>query len=203
MTMLIAGCSEKKEQQESEPVIVETMIVGRSSADGGQTYSGTIEEESGTVLSFAGIGTVQSIDVSEGQLVKRGQLIGVRVPTALRVTLPGRNTVSTALRVAVVSPFTVSTALRVAVAGRLAVSTALAVCLAARVAIFRAQKAPPGTSAGLYSKKSKGLGFAAYSSPAPPPCSGTTGVASPSSSPLPCLRPCWYCCSVLFMSCWI
>ena len=33
--------------------------------------------------------------------------------------------------------------------------------------------------------------------------SGSTGVTSPPSSPLPCLRPCWYCCSVLFMSCWM
>ena len=36
-------------------------------------------------------------------------------------------------------------------------------------------------------------------------CSGSTGVTSSPSSPpssfLPCLRPCWYCCSVLLRSC--
>ena len=130
------------------------------------------------------------------------------VSTALRVVVAARIFVSTALRVTVASPFTVSTALRVTVAARLAVSTALAVCLAARVVFFWAQKAPPGTSAGLYSKEFRRKGGRGYAS-------DSTGVTSPPSSPLtasstgcasaepkrvslcsrlapslPCLRPC-------------
>lgn len=80
----VCSCGEKKTTQTLQPVKVRTMVVGRSLAGNGQTYSGTIEEESGQALSFAGIGTVQSVNVSEGQYVQKGQLIGVIDATSAR-----------------------------------------------------------------------------------------------------------------------
>lgn len=80
----VCSCGEKKTTQTLQPVKVRTMVVGKSLAGNGQTYSGTIEEESGQALSFAGMGTVQSINVSEGQFVRKGQLIGIIDATSAR-----------------------------------------------------------------------------------------------------------------------
>lgn len=82
--MTACSCSEKKEAQTVAPVSVKTMTVGATSADGGQSYPGTIEEEDGSALSFAGVGTVKSVNVDEGQFVSRGQLIGVIDATSAR-----------------------------------------------------------------------------------------------------------------------
>lgn len=82
--VLVSGCSEQNASQQVQPVKVEITTVGASQSGQGQGYSGTIEEESGTSLSFAGMGTVQSINVSEGQFVQRGQLIGVIDETSAR-----------------------------------------------------------------------------------------------------------------------
>ncbi|MBP3773842.1 MAG: efflux RND transporter periplasmic adaptor subunit, partial [Bacteroidaceae bacterium] len=62
---LVCSCSEKKEQRSVEPVKVKTTVVGTTMAAGSQAYSGTIEEQSGTTLSFASVGTVQSMCVDE------------------------------------------------------------------------------------------------------------------------------------------
>lgn len=82
--MAVCSCGEKKQAEVLQPVKVKTMTVGSALGGQGQTYSGTIEEESGQALSFAGMGTVQSINVSEGQFVQRGQLIGVIDATSAR-----------------------------------------------------------------------------------------------------------------------
>lgn len=75
--VVCSSCSEKKENRASSAVKVKTMTVQPQTLSGGFHYSGTIEELSGTTLSFAGIGTVKSIHVSEGQFISRGQLVGV------------------------------------------------------------------------------------------------------------------------------
>lgn len=82
--MVAAGCGEKKAVQAPAPVSVKTMVVGSGRGDGGQGYSGTIEEEDGSSLSFATMGTVESINVGEGQFVSRGQLVGVLNSTTAR-----------------------------------------------------------------------------------------------------------------------
>lgn len=74
---MVCGCGEKKSPEVVAPVKVKTMTVGETPADEGQAYSGTVEEESGSSLSFAAAGTVKSINVSEGQFVRKGQLVGV------------------------------------------------------------------------------------------------------------------------------
>ncbi len=72
----LAACSEKKESAHNV-VEVKTAPASATSVVGQQSYSGTIEEMSGTSLSFAGAGTVRSLSVGEGQHVAAGQLIGV------------------------------------------------------------------------------------------------------------------------------
>ncbi len=72
----LASCGNKGES-ERKPVSVRTTVVKPGVASGTQYYSGTIEETTGTSLSFSGMGTLQSLSVEEGQMVQKGQLIGV------------------------------------------------------------------------------------------------------------------------------
>ncbi len=55
-----------------EPVNVKTMVVLQEATDGQQGYSGTIEEMSETSLSFSSVGTLRSVNVGEGQMVRQG-----------------------------------------------------------------------------------------------------------------------------------
>lgn len=74
--LLFTACSDKKSGSETpKPVKVNTMTVTEATHTGGQGYSGTIEEQSGSTLSFAAVGTLKSVNVSEGQTVRAGQLI--------------------------------------------------------------------------------------------------------------------------------
>lgn len=75
VALLTTGCS-KEQPKEKNIVKVKTIAIGQTNISGEQSYAGTIEEESGTALSFAGIGTIKSINVHEGQNVSAGQLIG-------------------------------------------------------------------------------------------------------------------------------
>lgn len=83
--MLLASCGGGEGQkQEVKPLRVSTIKVMRGMADGGQCFSGTIEETAGSVLSFAVSGTLQSVNVSVGQRVSKGQLIAVVDEATLR-----------------------------------------------------------------------------------------------------------------------
>ncbi len=81
MTLLMAGalalcgCSGEKKETTEKVVKVKTMTVETGRHSDGQSYSGTIEEQSGSMLNFSSVGTLQSIHVSEGQMVHKGQLI--------------------------------------------------------------------------------------------------------------------------------
>ncbi len=87
-TLVIGSCSEKKQNAlEPQPVKVKTMLVGVSPVNGGQAYSGVIEEMSGSSLSFAGAGTVKTLSVSEGQFVSKGQLLGAIDPQTMQNTV--------------------------------------------------------------------------------------------------------------------
>ena len=82
-TIMLAGCSEQKEST-VKAVKVRTLTVETSQGADAQGYSGTIEEESGTVLSFASVGTLRSVGVGEGQMVRQGQLIATIDETSLQ-----------------------------------------------------------------------------------------------------------------------
>jgi len=80
----LQGCGEKEKPKSAEPIKVEVRTVAALSAGGAMQFSGTVEEESGTALSFATAGTVSRVLVSEGQTVRQGQLIAEVDPQSAR-----------------------------------------------------------------------------------------------------------------------
>ena len=84
-TLILGSCSEKNGQETTvKAVKVKTMTVQPTATDGQQGYSGTIEEQNGSSLSFASVGTLRSVNVSEGQMVRGGQLIATIDETSLK-----------------------------------------------------------------------------------------------------------------------
>lgn len=81
---VLQGCKEGETARKAEPVKVVTQTVAALSANGLQQFSGTVEEESGSALSFATAGTVSRVLVAEGQTVKAGQLIAEVDPQSAR-----------------------------------------------------------------------------------------------------------------------
>ena len=73
-SFLFSACGERKEPQR-DPIKVKTMMLSSSITDDSQNYSGTIEEMNGTALSMVGGGTLKQLNISEGQMVSKGQLI--------------------------------------------------------------------------------------------------------------------------------
>ena len=63
---------------------VKTMTVVRGAPSDGGRYSGTVEEQNGTPLSFSVAGTVQAVHVRLGQRVAAGQLIATLDDASLR-----------------------------------------------------------------------------------------------------------------------
>lgn len=73
--ILLCGCGNSEGQSERKAVRVKVQCVGTVQVNGERGYSGTVMEESGASLSFSTTGTVRTLSVSEGQMVRRGQLI--------------------------------------------------------------------------------------------------------------------------------
>ena len=80
----LSSCGEKKEAAQEQTVRVKVQEIRAEPINGEQGFSGTIEEVSGVSLSFATAGTVRRIYVSEGQMVRQGQLIAELDPTTLQ-----------------------------------------------------------------------------------------------------------------------
>lgn len=71
------GCSDKAENLNNGIVEVETEQVKHIDGSEVFAYSGTIEEAESIPLSFSVVGSVASVLVSEGDFVKKGQLLAV------------------------------------------------------------------------------------------------------------------------------
>ncbi len=71
----VCSCGNETNKQDERLVEVEVETISNSSSDCGQSYTGTIEETNGVVLSFNVGGTLNQLQVSEGQMVQKGQLI--------------------------------------------------------------------------------------------------------------------------------
>ena len=80
----LCGCGEKKKTAAEQTVRVKVQQIQAETDNGEQGFSGTIEESSGTSLSFAVTGTIKKIYVSAGQMVAAGQLIAELDPTTLQ-----------------------------------------------------------------------------------------------------------------------
>ncbi|MDR1763061.1 MAG: efflux RND transporter periplasmic adaptor subunit [Dysgonamonadaceae bacterium] len=78
---LAAACSKKKEAGNQDKIIpVKIMEVAASSSSAARTYVGTVEESAAVALSFSDMGTVQQVLASEGQRVRKGQLLATLNP---------------------------------------------------------------------------------------------------------------------------
>lgn len=76
LALTATGCKQQ-EAKEQLPVRVKVMRMEPVGTDGGRHYSGTVEESSGSTLSFPVSGTVRQVCVEAGQRVEKGQLIAV------------------------------------------------------------------------------------------------------------------------------
>jgi len=84
--IVLSACNgdNEKDGTPDTAVKVETALVEDVSAGSASRYSGTVEEETGTQLSFAVPGTVSRVLVDEGDRVSKGQLIATLDPAQLR-----------------------------------------------------------------------------------------------------------------------
>lgn len=84
--VVLTSCGGKStaEGTGSGAVKVETMQAAGSGADALRSYSGTVEEENGTLLSFATSGTVDGVYIKDGESVGKGRLIATLDPTQAR-----------------------------------------------------------------------------------------------------------------------
>ena len=74
--ILLGGCQGEKEQTVGEQAVrVKVTQVSTASGEAGGCFSGTVEEENGTTLSFAVMGTVEQVRFHLGQHVAKGQLL--------------------------------------------------------------------------------------------------------------------------------
>lgn len=75
--VMLTACGTKDEGRDAgrKAVKVETTQVKTTAAARTTSYSGTVEEENGSLLSFAVAGTVSRVLVNEGDRVAKGQLI--------------------------------------------------------------------------------------------------------------------------------
>lgn len=76
------GCR-KEEKSEVAPVTVKVTLP-RDNKNAENTYSGVVEEETGSPLSFQVPGIIESLPVKVGQRVVAGQLIATVNATSLR-----------------------------------------------------------------------------------------------------------------------
>lgn len=85
-SVLLSACGHDTSDSNKarEAVRVKTMTMTNTGVDENYTYSGTVEEDSGTVISFSAAGTIKTLNVSEGQRVNKGQLIGTLDDGSLR-----------------------------------------------------------------------------------------------------------------------
>jgi RND family efflux transporter MFP subunit len=80
----LCSCGEKQQAAQEQTVRVKVQQIQTEAVNGEQGFSGTIEESSGTSLSFAVSGTIKKIYVSAGQTVGAGQLIAELDPITMQ-----------------------------------------------------------------------------------------------------------------------
>ena len=78
MAFCMTGCGNRQTPEPTAKIIpVKVMNIGFSNHSHSQNYVGTVEESSAVSLSFSGMGTVERVLVSEGERVRKGQLLAV------------------------------------------------------------------------------------------------------------------------------
>lgn len=84
--LLLTSCSDKKDRKNEPrtPVRVETITVKGHGLDNSTSFSGTIEEAENSKISFSTAGTIVTFNVHEGDMVRKGQVIGTLDASSLR-----------------------------------------------------------------------------------------------------------------------
>ena len=72
---LLSACGRSGETQQQEPLRVSVEQVQRSTEVCTTPYVGVVEEEQSTMVSFTGMAVLKSVNVAEGQPVRKGQLL--------------------------------------------------------------------------------------------------------------------------------
>ena len=77
LSIVISSCTTHAEQSSTAQQVLKVRTLQIDSVNSGivRSYAGSIEENSSTALSFSAGGYVKHINVSEGQFVKKGQLL--------------------------------------------------------------------------------------------------------------------------------
>jgi len=85
LVIVLTGCQNAQKQVVmNESVNVELMQVATGQKMSHKRFSGTVEEESGTTLSFSVAGTVKSVHVTLGERVVKGELIATLDPVSVQ-----------------------------------------------------------------------------------------------------------------------
>lgn len=79
------GCKQSNDDRDQSSVEVKVINpIINTQATILQNYSGTIEEDNSTALSFSTMGTIKSLYIHDGQHISKGQLIGVIDDTSFK-----------------------------------------------------------------------------------------------------------------------
>lgn len=82
--VVACSCSRTQKPTEAPATRVRIEVVEATLQASGRNYSGTVEESSGTVLSFSAAGTIMQMNVSVGDYVTKGMLIATLDASNLR-----------------------------------------------------------------------------------------------------------------------
>ena len=74
----LTNCNQRQSVEPVPKIIpVKVMDIGFSDQSHGRNYVGTVEESLAVSLGFGGMGTVERVLVSEGERIRKGQLLAV------------------------------------------------------------------------------------------------------------------------------
>lgn len=74
---MFGSCDKQSPTVEKKPIEVKVITVQPSDVSARQSFSGTVEEDNASTLSFPVPGTVRTLAVEQGQRVAKGQLIAI------------------------------------------------------------------------------------------------------------------------------
>ena len=77
LAVIVTGCKDKeKKETVLKPIPVKVLSVQTGDPTSGNTYVGTVEEVTGTQLSFEVPGNIRSLRVDAGDKVHKGEVLG-------------------------------------------------------------------------------------------------------------------------------
>lgn len=83
------GCGKDEQKREAQPVRVTTETAALTTDYDQAVYVGQVEAESETSVSFSSMGSLLTVNVSEGQSVGKGQVLATIDPASMKSTLAG------------------------------------------------------------------------------------------------------------------